>query len=256
MASQSQPCGTPESVAGEVQPSAAERIAAWLQSAIDQEYPAEGWVGRAAKHIASGLAEEAAETPSEKADPNPEWEAKADAAHAAIVAEVGHGNPFDTLTMLETWKAHAEPADCDGRITFSRAMLDSAQDALRMALEMARSEHLQAKRNFIAGAQECREMLARFVEQGGGPVRGGIHVLIAQSIRANWNPSWGDDPGPPHSMRDRGWMGPDLHDKAVALQNTATPEVAAEGGAYMAGSGSAINPSPTEPSLTSGRQDQ
>jgi hypothetical protein len=33
-----------------------------------------------------------------------------------------------------------------------------------------------------------REMLARFVEQGGDPV-------IAQSIRANWHPGWGTDPG-------------------------------------------------------------
>jgi len=36
--------------------------------------------------------------------------------------------------------------------------------------------------------QACREMMARFVEQGGDAV-------IADSIRANWNPSWGDDPG-------------------------------------------------------------
>jgi len=40
------------------------------------------------------------------------------------------------------------------------------------------------------GARACREMMARFVEQGGD------HV-IAASIRANWNPEWGDDPGPP-----------------------------------------------------------
>lgn len=45
-------------------------------------------------------------------------------------------------------------------------------------------------RSFRQGAQDCREMLARFVEQGGDPV-------TAASIRANWNPSWGPDPGPP-----------------------------------------------------------
>lgn len=83
--------------------------------------------------------------PSEKPEPNPEWEAKADAAHEAIRAEVGEPNPFDTLTMLATWKAHAEPADCDGRITFSRSMLDSAHDALKVALEMARTEYLARK---------------------------------------------------------------------------------------------------------------
>lgn len=41
---------------------------------------------------------------------------------------------------------------------------------------------------FVAGAQACREMMARFVEQGGNPA-------IAQSIRANWHPGWGKDPG-------------------------------------------------------------
>ncbi len=40
---------------------------------------------------------------------------------------------------------------------------------------------------FIAGAQACREMLARFVTVDS--------TVIAGSIRANWNPSWGPDPG-------------------------------------------------------------
>lgn len=122
-----------------------------------------------------------------KAEPNPEWEAKADAAHAEIVAEVGEPNPFETLNMLATWKSHAEPADCDGRITFSRAMLDSAHDALRVALEMARTEYIAKKTEFRRGAQEMRHMLANFVEQGGDPT-------TANSLRHNWNPDWGDDP--------------------------------------------------------------
>lgn len=41
---------------------------------------------------------------------------------------------------------------------------------------------------FVAGAQACREMMARFVEQGGDTV-------TANSIRANWHPGWGKDPG-------------------------------------------------------------
>ena len=40
----------------------------------------------------------------------------------------------------------------------------------------------------IGAAQVMREMLARFVEQGG-------NSIIAESIRANWIPSWGKDPG-------------------------------------------------------------
>jgi hypothetical protein len=41
---------------------------------------------------------------------------------------------------------------------------------------------------FRAGAAQMREMLARFVEQGGD-------ARTAQSIRANWVPGWGKDPG-------------------------------------------------------------
>lgn len=49
---------------------------------------------------------------------------------------------------------------------------------------------------FIAGAQACREMMARFVEQGGDD-------STAASIRANWNPAWSlADPGAPASVED------------------------------------------------------
>ena len=41
---------------------------------------------------------------------------------------------------------------------------------------------------FTLGLQYCREMMARFVEQGGDQA-------MAKSIRANWNPAFGDDPG-------------------------------------------------------------
>lgn len=47
----------------------------------------------------------------------------------------------------------------------------------------------RAEQLFLAGAQAMREMLARFVEQGGD-------TSTAISIRANWVPSWGKDPGP------------------------------------------------------------
>jgi hypothetical protein len=43
---------------------------------------------------------------------------------------------------------------------------------------------------FRAGLLACREYMARFVEQGGD-------ATTAASIRANWWPSLGDDPGPP-----------------------------------------------------------
>jgi hypothetical protein len=49
------------------------------------------------------------------------------------------------------------------------------------------------KASFRQGAQACREMLARFVENS-PPTD--LKVL-AGSIRANWVPGWGDDPGQP-----------------------------------------------------------
>jgi hypothetical protein len=46
----------------------------------------------------------------------------------------------------------------------------------------------RAREMFMSGAQIMREMLARFVEQGGD-------ATTAMSIRANWVPDWGKDPG-------------------------------------------------------------
>jgi hypothetical protein len=51
---------------------------------------------------------------------------------------------------------------------------------------------------FVAGLQAMREMLARFVEQGGDE-------KTAESLRANWNPSWGKDPGRPEKVIDEPW---------------------------------------------------
>lgn len=62
-------------------------------------------------------------------------------------------------------------------------------DALAEADEMTAVMHRAHCRLFRHGAQACREMLARFVEQGGD-------IVTAASIRANWNPAWGPDPGP------------------------------------------------------------
>ena len=51
----------------------------------------------------------------------------------------------------------------------------------------------QAAQCFTDGLQAMREMIARFVENGDDtPCK-----ALAESIRANWNPSWGKDPGRP-----------------------------------------------------------
>lgn len=47
---------------------------------------------------------------------------------------------------------------------------------------------------FRAGLLACREYMARFVEQGGD-------VVTAQSIRANWWPDLGPDPGAPRQYQ-------------------------------------------------------
>ena len=78
------------------------------------------------RHMVEGLADE-------QEEPNPEWEAKADTHHAATLAKVGV-EPLQTLKMLERWKADAEPANEFGQVTFSRALLDSATDALRAVI--------------------------------------------------------------------------------------------------------------------------
>lgn len=56
----------------------------------------------------------------------------------------------------------------------------------------------RAEEAFVDGAQAMREMLARFVEQGGD-------AITAQSIRLNWNPAWGADPGRPEKIADDCW---------------------------------------------------
>lgn len=106
------------------------------------EYPEMALITRAEL---GGAMSEAFLLAKTKPEPNPEYEAKAKAAHQRIAAEAGV-NPFDTLTMLERWTADAEPANHLGQVSFSRALLDSAADALRMALEISRNEYLRAER--------------------------------------------------------------------------------------------------------------
>lgn len=56
----------------------------------------------------------------------------------------------------------------------------------------------RAEEFFIGGLQAMREMLARFVEQDG-------HPALANSMRLNWNPSWGKDPGRPEEIVKECW---------------------------------------------------
>lgn len=74
-----------------------------------------------------------------KPEPVPEWEAIADKAHAVIREQAGDPEPDAVLAMLRCWKAPAEPANALGQITFSRALLDSATDALEFLIARSRA---------------------------------------------------------------------------------------------------------------------
>ncbi|MEP6828397.1 MAG: hypothetical protein ABJA10_10020 [Aestuariivirga sp.] len=68
----------------------------------------------------------------------------------------------------------------------------------------------RAQECFVTGLQAMREMLARFVEQGGDKT-------TAMSIRANWHPDWGIDPGKPEHIAIDCWgMTQELLDKGYA----------------------------------------
>ena len=50
----------------------------------------------------------------------------------------------------------------------------------------------RAREYFIGGLVAMREMLAQFIEPQ--------NATMAQSIRANWKPEWGKDPGRPDKI--------------------------------------------------------
>jgi len=68
------------------------------------------------------------------------------------------------------------------------AKLIIERDAARTRVSLANAINSGISHmSFIRGARACREMMARFVEQGGD-------TTTAASIRANWHPTWGDNP--------------------------------------------------------------
>lgn len=74
------------------------------------------------------------------------------------------------------------------------AKLIDERDSFRMSAVVANALRTSGEYHaFRSGAAACREMLARFVEQGGD-------TATAASIRANWHPDWGDDPGCPDEL--------------------------------------------------------
>lgn len=87
----------------------------------------------------------------------------------ALVKEFEHLGPFDAETLK------------DLRRMIPFGLYDQGGECTQNPL---------TKVYFRAGLLVCREYMARFVEQGGD-------ATTAASIRANWWPSLGADPGPP-----------------------------------------------------------
>lgn len=55
----------------------------------------------------------------------------------------------------------------------------------------------RAEELFVGGLVAMREMLAQFIEPQ--------DPTMAQSIRANWKPEWGKDPGRPEKVYTDPW---------------------------------------------------
>lgn len=76
---------------------------------------------------------------------------------------------------------------------------------------------------FVAGLCAMREMLARFVEQGGDNKPGVSYKDIATSMRLNWRASWGKDPGRPAMVADCCWTAPLASAKPRQIHPTSSP---------------------------------
>lgn len=94
-------------------------------------------------------------------------ERNTDAFHRGYEAGLQRGAGADTAKLIEE--------------------RDNARASAAVANALRTSGEYHA---FRTAAQVCREIIARFVEQGG-------HSEIAQSIRLNWRPECGNDPGAP-----------------------------------------------------------
>jgi hypothetical protein len=98
-------------------------------------------------------------------------ERNTDAFHKGYEAGLERGSNADTAKLIDE--------------------RDAAQSSASIANAIRTFSEVQA---FKRGAQACREMMARFVEA--------VDPVTANSIRLNWRPSWGDDPGTPTEISD------------------------------------------------------
>lgn len=90
---------------------------------------------------------------------------------------------LEAATHVAAWSGDWIHSDSLSEIY--EAMKAADPDCVGAEWEM---ERVLQEAAFVHGAQACREMMARFVECQS--------AVIANSIRLNWHPGWGADPGP------------------------------------------------------------
>lgn len=132
-----------------------------------------------------------------------DFERVMDAMQTLMHLEPGHVLTAEEIEGLRLLDAHnredAERAqdafskgyDCGlarGAGADTAKLIEERDDARTRVSVMAALAAYYEHGAFTYGARVCREMMARFVEQGGD-------AATAESIRANWRPSWGNDPG-------------------------------------------------------------
>jgi len=152
--------------------------------------------------------------------------------YTAKAGQVLTQDDVDSLNRLERhWEADGERVTDAYRRGWTDALRHAGGEALVEANERADKNWSEASaqkalRKFDmamgvrTGAAACREMMARFVEQGGD-------AATAASIRANWNPEWGTDPAAeksPCSIENGSWLGKCLEGALKASQASVTSD--------------------------------
>jgi hypothetical protein len=143
-------------------------------------------------------------------DPDFPYDDYIEALSATYGWKVGHVLTADDIAALALIDRHSRMHEDGLTDTYHRGYQDGLRhaggtdvqalanknDVLNTKLSVERGlRQMERQWGFREGAQRMREMLARFTEQGGAPI-------IANSLRLNWNPQWGDDPGEPPEHDD------------------------------------------------------
>lgn len=134
------------------------------------------------------------------------WDAKFDTIATVYGLRPGHTltqEDFDAIQKFDAdYRENEETALHAFHTGYKRGLMDGGSADIaamsarldektgRLSLEKAMGR-FRYQWGFREGARACREMMARFVEQGGTETE----RKIATSIRANWHPGWGENPG-------------------------------------------------------------